>query len=535
MSLVPLRPAGARALVAAALLAISLASCGGPGEPTPTPSITIALADASADLVLGSAFETTLTLERQGGADGDVTLTVSGAPSWASVTLSPATLSGAATTSTITVETDGSDPDVAPADVTLTVTAAAGELSDSAELTLRVGLLKVRGKVTGTLGTPADTSGVVVSVNGGAAIPVEADGTFEGPEVAVPYDLVVAQPPTLAHVYRGLTTTDLTLELSSVGGFARSAKLAGQLPDALEADQVAFVCVRGEVPLYGACDTVNPGEDAYEIDTAWVGPTTIAAEVYALFLEGDGVSVVGFPYVAHAAVELTDGATSEADLTLTAGPAAKTVTVRLAPAPGTAIYQSWVAYHMAPGGPVVPVAGGGPDEAVYEVVLPDVPEALVTAVMAYSNAGGDAWAWHTVGYGSGVVESTAPAAPYLVAPVDGTTGVNHDTEFVVWNPAGGVLTYGFEGPSVGFLVTTVEERITIPDLSSLGVELPSMNDFVWFVMASPHHRDVDSAAARGLFSDGVLPLLLSLSGIGSAPPVPTGAFGQVGGLQFKTE
>src|SRR5690606_14780383 len=87
------------------------------------------------------------------------------APSWASVTLSPATLSGAATTSTITVETDGSDPDVAPADVTLTVTAAAGELSDSAELTLRVGLLKVRGKVTGTLGTPADTSGVVVSVN----------------------------------------------------------------------------------------------------------------------------------------------------------------------------------------------------------------------------------------------------------------------------------------------------------------------------------------------------------------------------------
>src|SRR5690606_31831177 len=136
----------------------------------------------------------------------------------ASMTLSPATLSGAATTRTITVETDGSDPDVAPADVTLTVTAAAGELSDSAELTLRVGLLKVRGKVTGTLGTPADTSGVVVSVNGGAAIPVEADGTFEGPEVAVPYDLVVAQPPTLAHVYRGLTTTDLTLELSSVGG-----------------------------------------------------------------------------------------------------------------------------------------------------------------------------------------------------------------------------------------------------------------------------------------------------------------------------
>src|SRR5690606_41226708 len=60
--------------------------------------------------------------------------------------------------------------------------------------------------------------------------------------------------------------------------------------------------------------------------------------------EGDGVSVVGFPYVAHAAVELIDGATSEADLTLTAGPAAKTVTVRLAPAPGTAIYQSWVAY-----------------------------------------------------------------------------------------------------------------------------------------------------------------------------------------------
>lgn len=129
----------ARALLAAALLLT--VSCGDDGEPTvgpSTPSINIGLSRAAVTLTQGESESVSVTVFRQGGYTGSVTLAVSEMPDDLTATLDPPVVSGDAWSSTLRVEADVA---LAPGTYDLTITGS-GPGIDSESAMLRVNVIR---------------------------------------------------------------------------------------------------------------------------------------------------------------------------------------------------------------------------------------------------------------------------------------------------------------------------------------------------------------------------------------------------------
>lgn len=129
------------------------------------------LGTTSLDVVLGGSATVQVTLTRTGTA-ADVALDADDLPAWATATFSPPVLAGDTLTSTLTLGTDGSDPGVAPATFTLTVTVTGDGVTASDELTVSVDLRSVYGRVLDVFGGAVMDAGV--AVNGGSLVPVDA-------------------------------------------------------------------------------------------------------------------------------------------------------------------------------------------------------------------------------------------------------------------------------------------------------------------------------------------------------------------------
>lgn len=511
-----------RALPLALLTTLLLAACG------PSPSITVQVGDATVEVVLGGSATTEVALARAGGAAADVTLDAEGAPDWVTVSFAPATLSGDTLTSAMTLATDGDDPEAAATSFTLTVTASGAGLSASDEVTVTVELLAVSGTVSDLLGQAV--TGVSVSIDGGTPIAVDAEGGFEGPEVAIPYDLALLDTVNgWAHVYRGLTVSDLRL-MSPLGTPANATTVSGDLSAPVGVGQVGIVCLEGVDEVVIGCYTVSAGNTAYSINASWYGSSTAAARVRAWVIDVDGGgATTGFPHVGQTAINVEDGVAALADVTLGTGPATTTVDVTITPPPGVPLTGSALAYRYSDLGSVVfPV--GAPSDA-YTAVLPD--EAGATAVLLGLAAGAEntIYGWEVGEYASGEMDLVMPAAVTLLAPATAAVDVNTSTAFRVSNPSGAPVTFMFSG-TPNFLVTTSETETTIPDLAGLGMPLPAATSYTWQALVSPHFATVDDLAREGWISS-----LVDLQVMLAGGPGPSSAGGIVagGGRTFTTE
>lgn len=507
------------------LTALLLAACG------PSPTITVQLGDATVQVTLGSSASTEVTLTRAGGASADVTLDADGAPDWATVSFSPATLSGDTLTSTMTIETDGQDPDAAATSFTLTVTAAGSGLSASDELTVEVTLLTVSGKVTGIYGETL--TGYSVSVNGGTPVPVDSLGVFQGPDVPVPYDLVVIDTTNaVGHRYEGLTTTDLVLtEPSSSSSYTTG--LTGDLSQAVGTEQMGIVCMEGIDRVVTGCDTVTPGNTAFAIAPEWFETSTVSAFVHAwvVDVDADGATT-GFAHEGRTAINLTDSVPAVADVALEGGPPATTVDLTVTAPPGVPLVGSQLYYRYSEHGAVA--FPSGPTSSSYTAVMPDVPGATAVLVAQASAGEVQAIGWEVGEYGSGAMALTMPPVVAAVAPPDGATGVDHSTQFSVNNPSGSAVTFLFsQAGDISFYLVTKDDTVTtIPDLSALGLALPSGADFTWQAVTTPHLPTVDDVTREGWITGLVAVQMLINGGPG---PSASGNVSVNSTRTFKTE
>lgn len=515
-----------RAPLFALAASLVLAACG-PSAPTKT--LEVAVGDGSLDVALGGEVTTLVTITRGGGDSEEVTLDVQGAPDWAVVTFSPETLSGDTLTSTLTVSTDGSDPSVAPASFDLTITAASGGLSATDDLTVNVELLTVTGQLVDMLGNGVSMASV--SVNGGAPVAVEADGSFAWPDVALPYDLVVSAPD-YAHVYEVLTGADLSLSVITISG-SRSAILSGNLSEAVGAGRLGVVCLEGAGQPVVGCGSLSEGDTTYAIGATWFGPATAKARVrvWIVDVDADG-KTTGFPRAGSAQVDLEDGVPATADVTLEDGPAARTVEVALTPPPGMFIPDTRVYYRLGEtGSALFPGNQEGMVES-YTAVVPDEPGGVILVTAQAFSPNANLLAWTTDATGAGAIEFTVPRSQLPIAPADNATVVNHDTRFRVHSPTGAPVKFHWQGP-VTVLLTTQATDVTIPDLTAYGIDLPAMTDFDWVTLVSGHASDVTQVAQEGYYRPSGDFLLLM--GGGPGPATPTGSFSTTSPRSFKTE
>ncbi len=108
---------------------------GSGGSPPPTPDFSLGVNPSSRTVTAGDGTSYTVTLSRSGGFSGDVGLSVSGVPGGVSTGFNPSTLSGSATSSTLTVNTSAG---VVAGDYSLTIKGTGGTLTRTVGATLSV-------------------------------------------------------------------------------------------------------------------------------------------------------------------------------------------------------------------------------------------------------------------------------------------------------------------------------------------------------------------------------------------------------------
>jgi hypothetical protein len=502
---------GSRRCFAIALVAAStlLGACTSGG---PTPAIAIDLDASVVEVVRGGSVEVTVTLTRSAGAADPVELSLTGLPAHVSASFSPATLAGAATSSTLTVS---STAEAGEGAASLTVTGSSGNLTNAASLTLGVVSLTVTGRVQGVYGRPIQ--GASVTAQGEVAF-TTADGAFTLSGLAIPYDLVISSAVNngAMHVFEGLTRADPVLSPSFALGMIpildRDAALdgdvlgGGSVPDG----QAVVVCIEGLAATAYGCDRVEAPLTGYAFNANWFDTETLQARIHALHVElaGDGTPAAFLGYDSIDVV-LEHGVPATLDLML--APVTETsFDGSIVADAGLTVHGALGFVRFAPNLTMAVFASEAVTED-FEVVMPDLPGvAFEILTQAGDAAGGVSFAW------SGSVESndgtiTVPAPSQLFLPADAAVGVDLTTTFSAVS-GGGPQTFRWYPEAAGpdLALTTSRSSVTIPNPAVAGLPLPTGATYNWIVVGHGA-ASVDSVGARGI-ADYVEVIVVTESG-----------------------
>lgn len=213
-----------------------IAGCAG-GNPTPPPppvvgDFQIALSTGTLNLEAGTTGSLEVTLEKTGGFDAEVQLSLVRVPSTLGVSAS-FSQNPIQSSSTLTLNPSG---ELAAGEYTLLVRATASVggqvLKRERPLTLGVsasGQITVSGQARNRFGQPL--AGVPVC-RGSRCVNTDAEGRFSLSGVRPPYDLTVRPAATQEHTFLGLSRPDpLLLLFTSLGGAPaeQTASLSGTL------------------------------------------------------------------------------------------------------------------------------------------------------------------------------------------------------------------------------------------------------------------------------------------------------------------
>lgn len=454
----------ARAAAVALIILVLLAAC-----TQQQPSITLALDASSVELLRGAPeTEVLVTLTRSGGAEADVELTLTGLPADVMATFSPAFLSGATHTSTLTLS--------APAEAgegfhALDVTATAAGLEADASLNVQVVGLDVTGVITSPVGP---LPGLAVASQDDTAV-TDSSGRFTLRGLSVPYDVTAwSTAEKWVHVYEGLTQSEVTLgtNLSPTTPVMRSTSVSGSLSgDAIPvgANQVVMVCAEGIASLSSFCDQVGPTESTFSLSPQWLGSASRSSSLHLLHYESDA-SGMPIDYLGYATVdlELTDGVPVVFTEPIDMGEPLETIAVELEIDSPDTISTTFGAVQVGPE-LALSVLNSADDSTSYDVLMPVIPGASYTFV---SVAGGLQIGW-TAGVTGGEATLVIPEPPTVTAPADGATGVTTDTDFIVSNPTGGPVTWFWSALDYRVALTSLSPTVNLPDTSEYGVPLPS--------------------------------------------------------------
>lgn len=414
--------------------------------------------------------------------------------------LSPATLTGAETQSTLTI-TAASDASETTADVT--VTGTSGTLTDQATLLLDVVSLSINGRLDSALGRPL--VGATVSSQGATDFS-DAEGSFSLGGLSVPYDVVVsaASGDGVVHVYEALTTASPVLAPviePATTSTDRSAVIDGSVLGgaAVAADHVVYVCVEGPATIVYGCASAAATDTDYALDASWFDDASVSTRLHALHVEVDGH---GNPvaYVGNAVVDmnLVDGIPATEDLSFVAI-GEITVQGTLSLDPGLAL-DNGVVFARFETNLAMPLAEIPTAAVDFNVLMPAAAGITYDVLGVSQNATGLTVAWKRGSSAADLGDLALEERPLPVTPADLAVGVDLTTPFGVtdtrpartfgWNPDTG-------GPEV--YLTTARADVTMPDPALGGFAFPAGIDANWIVFG---HGDAAIDAAAG---DGILP------------------------------
>ena len=366
--------------------------------------------------------------------------------------------------------------------------------------------ITVSGRVVNNWKKPI--AGTPVVVLGKPPLVTDGNGRFSVSDITPPYDVsLVHIGSKTATIYKGLTRTDPVLVGISDAVTAQTANLSGSM-SGVSLPQPALhntlVVVMAPDSGYGSNFASAAGAYAFP-SFRWLGsPNTIGA-IHALQVRysATGAPVEYKAYGKRENVALANGGTFAGQ------------NVRLNPIPNGNVSGT---VSMAAG---YTLTGKGiflqlsPDYSMaletdytsaltFSYVTPNIGPPALTLYASARKAGG---VGATV-YRGGVPATAAgiamniPAGPELSLPADGANGVATTTQFNWSAFAGGVHAAEFYSDAPNkptYIIYTAGTSTTIPDLSAVGLGLPSSTPYKWVVLGLAPINNVDQLAVDAGF------------------------------------
>ena len=388
----------------------------------------------------------------------------------------------------------------------LTACGGGSDHNPNATPTPTTSTITVSGRVVNNWKNPIAAMPVVVS--GKPPLVTDGNGRFSVSDVTPPYDVsVVHIGSKTATIYKGLTRTDPVLVGTSDAVTAQTANLSGSM-SGVSLPQPALhntlVVVMAPDSGYGSNFASAAGAYAFP-SFRWYGSPNTTGAIYALQVR---YSATGAPaeykaYGKRENVALANGGTFAGQ------------NVRLNPIPNGNVSGS---VSMAAG---YTLTGKGiflqlsPDYSMaletdytsaltFSYVTPNIGPPALTLYASARKAGG---VGATV-YRRGVPATAAgiamniPAGPELSLPADGANGVATTTQFNWSAFAGGVHAAEFYSDAPNkptYIIYTAGISTTIPDLSAVGLGLPSSTPYKWAVLGLAPINNVDQLAVDAGF------------------------------------
>lgn len=508
-------------LVTAGLVGCSSPSTpAAPGPVTPPTRFSIQLSTAQVSFAAGATVQLTATVVRDSGFTGTVTLSLNGAPTGLTATVTP--VSGQPDASTITLSATQT---LTPFTYALSIDGASGIETESAKFAAVVGdatIFDVQGTVVDLFREPVGGAQVTIA---GTTTTAAADGSFTVSGVTRPYDVIVTVPgKNEVHDFVGLSRTNPFLPLLDQAVTPPDgASVSGTITNAAantstQLAEVAFASPRahGASLLWG-----GDGPSFGPFNVTWSGASSTQGNLYALKWS---VGPTGLPeqYLgfAKAALSLSDQQSATgADLQFEAV-ATSYLSGTISPPPGYTITAKdlWMT-----AGPMSGLLLGivADSDASFTFATPQA--GLPLGVEAKAELGTAS----TILYRSDlrpnqIIDMTLPAPPVLGPP--GTADFGYATTFG-WTPVPGTISVlwlaSSGGPSV--FVYTAASAANLPAPPAL--TLPGSTHYTWTVVGWGYHSDMDAftdpaagPASFGLTDDALVATAAPLALYTAASP-----------------
>lgn len=388
---------------------------------------------------------------------------------------------------------------------TLTATNSGGTSTSTAKVTVAAPIT-VAGTVVDRSGTIAAGETVLITSGTFSENTVTAaDGTFSIANVPTPYTATVLDSGgQIAVQYIGLTRTDPTLVDVVTLTQTRSSNVAGsftggQFPESgAYATQLLFVSP--QTAPGSSNGLTDEGDGTFSGNVVWMGPAETTGTLYALQVHTPTDFPADYPgYGTLSGVLLQDmGSVSGKTIPLsavTSGTLSGTITM---PA-GFSVQQNDLFFIVGPLA-FMPLVRDSSTSTSFSYIAPSISGTSLSVVTICQGPSGEEGIVTTTGLtaSSTGVAVNLPSPPTLTLPVDAATGVTTTTPFS-WTDTTAVYVVSFSPSGAGptYYVFTAATSVTIPDLSSAGLPLPTSAGYSWSVIGFGPNTSVDATAIPG--------------------------------------
>ena len=387
---------------------------------------------------------------------------------------------------------------------TLTATNSTGSVTATATVAVDQSQT-VSGTVIDLTGQVVPGASVVIGSNPAAVS--DASGHFSIDGVVPPFDVAVVGPDQQnVVVYEGLTASQLTLTLTGSGKLVSSAGVYGTVSGGnTPYDQTNVPIAAFASPEVAGVFTAVASDGYFGFQVGWqkAGSTTGSLFAFQPALDSKG-NLTGYTGFGRSdAITLNPGSDASS-LSVTINPVASAPLGGQISAPaGYAMGEQAVLLQFQPYGafrlftntsgsasfgfnvPMIP-------QGTYAVVAAATPPNQVNAAASYGILTG-------LTPGGSSASLTLPAVPSLGTPVDQANAVDSSTSFSWSSPGSGAVFQlaamrndGNANLEIDVITSAATARL--PDLSALGLALPSGVPFVWQVVAVAPFSGINEAA-----------------------------------------